>query len=435
MEKRRTTPAPTPDKPWPGFPLFWHKRGYWCCKRGGKHINYTADADESFKQFQADELARSRGESPPSRLSTRHLLRDAINVFLTRQMERHADGEIGDTQFIKYRRELQVILPKVLSLNTRLADFADWDLAGPLFRTIRTAALARGLQVAQRHITYVRAMLDYCSSKKRMLPPPYYGDDFAKPGDAQVWKQRRNDDAKHGGRAWSLEELQALVAGAAKHAKRNPHLYAHVLLGVFCAFGSGDISSLPIKAVDLDKRTIKFPRVKTGRPRLNPLPPVLVDALKASGAKRGTPADARWAHLFFLGHGGKPCNFAPAKTDADGVPELPRRNDTIARNFNRLLARLKLKKRKTGFYSLRAMFRSLAVGGGDADLIAVVMGRRFAYPVDDYYLRGELREKLFALVEHVERQVFTQSVSPPAPTPPAAGQSGAPFRRARKPRA
>src|SRR6185503_14631975 len=103
----------------------------------------------------------------------RYLLKDAVNLYLTRQKRRHDENELSDAQFAKCRHELQVELPKSVRLSIPLSAFRGTspDDRGPahLFHSIRAKAIKRGLQAAHRHIVMVRAVLDYAATKKLML--------------------------------------------------------------------------------------------------------------------------------------------------------------------------------------------------------------------------------------------------------------------------
>jgi hypothetical protein len=417
-----TTPGQTnakPPKPWPGFPLYWHQRGYWMCKRRGQERRYTADATESYEQFVLDESADRKGEDLEQQRK-RYLLKDAVNLYLTRQKKRFEDGELSGVQFAKCRFELERKLPRAVPLSTPLdgfrAKFAGDMGPAKLFGAIRSQAVKRGLEVAHRHVTIVRAALDNAAKKKLMLPPDY-ADDFDPPSPAAMDKVRNALDLKHGERRWTVDELRRIIAeceriGADRRGKRknavrkNPHLLAQVMLALFAGFGSDDCSALHERALLRDVGMVKFPRVKNGRPRLAALPPVAWAAIDASLAERRTPAGDAERGLVFLTYGGRRCNAAKAKSDEKGLVAVGR-NDTIAQNFKRLLQRLDLTRFRAGFKTLRAMARTLMVGAGvDADLIAVVMGRKFRHTVDEYYLRGELRAELFKLAGHVESQLF-----------------------------
>lgn len=406
MKTARTlvTTLPKPEKPWADFPLYWHPRGYWMCRRWGRELRYTRDALQSYELYKRDMEAHRQGE--PLAIKSKYRLADAINYYLTRQKRRLEDGELGAVQFAKCRFELQQQLPLAIAVSTPLSDFtADYPAdprPGELFAKIRSRALKRGLSAAHRHITLVRAMLEYAAARK-MMRSPDYGDDFHPPSKDRMDRQRHERDAKHGDRTWTLDELRVLLAAI---KDRNVHLYAQCLLALFAGFGSDDCSALPKGALRPRDGVVKFPRVKNGRPRVAALPKVVWDALAASQSKRAKPASKSAADLVFLTSNGTKCNAAKQISDEIGLLKSGR-NDTIGVNFRRMLRRTGLERYRAGFKSLRSCCRTILLGANvDADIVAVIMGRPFRFPVDEYYIRGNLRQELVAAAKHIESKLF-----------------------------
>lgn len=506
----RETP-PRQEKPFPDFPLFWHTRGYWACKRNGRQIAYCADWKEAYKRHLQDEDLRTRGEEPAARDRSAYTVRDAINVFLTRQAERMEAGEIQDVQLAKYRRRCEQFGEDV-GLTTRLRRLAGDD--GPeLFSRAHKAAMARGLVAADQYVFYIRAMCTL-AEKRGLMPPPFYGESFEPPTAAQTARAKIAEEQEHGERAWGVEELRTIVSAAAEF---SPHLYAQVLLGLNCAFGADDCAIMRETWIDRKRNLIRGYRGKNTRKRICPIWPVTLAAIDASRQARADaeikPAREEWANRVFLTENGFPVARKVTKLDDNGLVKSTSRVDSIQQNFVRMLERaefkgaieqawdcltrtpratkgrgrraaafdlaaitsieqvrallgrfglpgpktadrkqlakagiadertfdaakaalearvldaglderpLKLIKRKCGFYTLRAMFRSLAVGCGvDRDLISVIKGQKFALAVDEYYLRGDLRGKLCLVSEHVFAELFGGWSSPIRPAPPS----------------
>src|SRR4051812_20618366 len=115
-----TTPVkrakiPKPDVP-PGFPLTWHSRGYWKKKYRGLEFIYEADADRSRARWEKDKAAVDAGlevDQPRKR----YTLRDAVNLYLTRQKRRMDAGDLSPVQFAKVRGELEHHLPRAIRLT------------------------------------------------------------------------------------------------------------------------------------------------------------------------------------------------------------------------------------------------------------------------------------------------------------------------------
>lgn len=506
---RRPYP-PRQEKPYPDFPLYWCLRGYWACKRDSKEVRYTADWQESLRRFQRDEDARAQGLALPSQAhKTGGVVRDAVRVFLERQTERMDDGEISDVQLGKYRAECEHFAA-VVGAVTRLRRLCG-DEGPALFRRAKQAAVERGLVVAERHVYYVRKMLEL-ANRRGLMPPANYGDAFDKPRPEQVARWKVEEEAQHGERAFTNEELREIVAGA---WRRSPHLFAQVLLGLNAGFGADDCAILRDHMIDRDRTLIRSYRGKKMRKRVSPLWPVTLDAIDASRKLRPKPrarAKDDFGDRVFLTEDGDLVARKTVTKDDLGRVKRTARCDSIRLAFDRLVEelqaahdgtrpldrverlvadgfffeprtseevsaelwrreqerdepelvgpkvvtrccndlaeagvlarkpgkrylavdgeavtarvrardamhkagrRMKFVRHKAGFYTLRAMFRSLAVGCGvDNDLIAVIKGQKFDRPVDEYYLRGDLRAKLFDVVDHVYRELFVGWSSP-----------------------
>lgn len=396
---RRARIAPArQEKPYPGFPLFWHARGYWCCKRDGRQINYTSDWKESLSRFEADEKARKNGAAVPSLTLRGYTVDDAKDLFLTAQLDRHTDEKIGDVQMVKYRKECTEFAD-VVGRQTRLLKLCG-EGAPAIFRKAVQAAMARGLIVAERHVCYVRKMLEV-AAKRGYMPPPNYGESFDPPTPEQVARAKIEEERLHGERAWSVNEIREIVAGCHRH---SPQLFAQCLLGINCGFGADDCSLLEGRNIDRDRGLIRAHRGKTLRKRVSPYWPVTLWAIHQVrwGRPPVKPRKKEWADRIFLTDQGKPVVQKHRGTDDNGLLNSASRTDTVAQAFDGVLEKLELKRYKTGFYTLRAMFRSAAVGCGvDNDLIAVIKGQKFQRPVDEYYLRGDLRSMLFKVTDHV----------------------------------
>lgn len=415
---------PKPEKPWPDFPLYWHPRGYWMKRYQGLELRYEADAIKSHERWQKDRVSMDSG-GDTSKPRKRYTLRDVVNLYLTRQKRRLDEGDLSPAHFTKCRAELEFHLPKALSLNTPLESFRAKDptddSSAVLFQKIRSKCVARGLNAAAKHITIVRAAMDFAVGKRLMLPPSY-GDDFDPPSAKRIAAERFRAIQIEGERTWTAEELRTVLKAAddlrtrtrkrrGEAAPENAHLYAQILLGLFAAYGSDDICAIPERALDLKTGVLKGFRAKDpSRPTLAIMPARVVEAIKFSVAHRSDATVEDAGPLMFRTVTGRPCNLASETKDECGILKTIGRNDTIAQNFKRLLKKIGLKKTKTGFKALRAACRTMLAGGGiHEDIIAVMMGRNFRYKVDDYYVRGDLRAEMTKAAEHIESVLFPNS--------------------------
>ena len=400
-----TTPASKPDRP-ADSPFFWHRRGYWAKKIAGRQVSFGADHAAALRMYHRmlDQQAAGNLPRQPRRAG---LLRDAINTFLSRQLERRADGEIGDVQLIRYRDELETHLLATVSKTTRLAEFADDD-APALFRKIRNAAKARGLESFRKHVVCVRAMLNYANRRARIMAPANYCDAFDPPAPEEFRAAKHASRAELGERTWTAQELARIVADAAD----DPIYYAQVLLGLTLGMDAADISDLTVPMIDRERACIYGIRSKTKIEFVAPLLPHVIEAVDAAYALRPRPSEKRWAKRIFLTPDGLPIVRRHTHADAAGDPESYTRTDALGQRFKRRVKGLGLKRHRAGFKTLRACFHTLASDSGHSDLVSIIVGHQFGRPIREYYLRGDLLEKLRGVVAHVWHQVKQTPESP-----------------------
>jgi integrase len=120
--------------------------------------------------------------------------------------------------------------------------------------------------------------------------PVVYGPGFKVPD----LRSFRIEKAKKGEKLFTPDEIKALLAVA------TPSMNAMVMLGINCGFGNADCAQLPLRAIDLDRGWLSFPRPKTGFGRRCPLWPETVAAIRAWLVHRPNPADLADAELVFL---------------------------------------------------------------------------------------------------------------------------------------
>lgn len=414
----RRQPIPRPTLPFEPFPLTWHQRGYFQKKIAGRIVRFTADAQESYDLWRDRHGRTERGDAPISR--KRFTVRDAVNFYLTRQKRRLVAGELSPIQFAKCRLELERHLPRAIAISMPLTDFnataPDDPRPGEMFGKIAAKARRRGLSAMHRHVVLVRACLDH-AARKHLMRAPDYGDDFDPPSIAAIDKARHAADAEHGDRAWTVDELRMILAEAERmgrprqtakgeKAGLNPHIYAQCLLALFAAYGSDDCSALLANSLRREQGVAVSRRAKNGKPVVAWLPDRVWDAIDFSRARRAKPAGGVNPALVFLAGSGHPCNAGKLTEDEHGLLNVGR-NDTIGKNFQRLVKRLGLERKRAGFKTLRAMCRTTLVGADvNEDIVAAIMGRPLRHRVDEYYLRGDLRSELMKAGLHIERQLF-----------------------------
>ena len=183
---------------------------------------------------------------------------------------------------------------------------------------------------------------------------------------------------------------------------------AMILLGINCGLGNSDIANLPIKAVDLKRGWLDFPRPKTGTPRRCPLWAETVAAIREAIDQRPKPKHQEHAGLLFITrHGGK---WAQARVEEPDEKTGKRKmwsDDPVGKEFTKLLTALKLKRPGLSFYALRHTFATVASGSRDQVAVNDVMGHTPASnDMSAVYREAIDDDRLLAVVDHVRKWLF-----------------------------
>jgi integrase len=199
---------------------------------------------------------------------------------------------------------------------------------------------------------------------------------------------------RQGRKLFTAEEVRRLIDTAGTQMK------AMLLLAINCGFGNADCGTLPLAAVDLDRRVIDYPRPKTGAPRRCGLWPETVAALKGALAARKEPKDKARAGVFFVTRYGQ----SWSKTDNAGPHTQATRE---------LLNRLGIDGHRN-FYTLRHTFRTVADGAKDQPAADYIMGHEVSHR-SSVYREAISDERLQAVTDHVRQWLFAEPKAPGLP--------------------
>ena len=418
--------------------LSWHPRGGWCRKfPGDANRTYFGKipAGDAVRAMLREEQRRADGTAAEVKL-TNLKVREAANLFLTHLDQQLKTGAIGAAQRASYGEEVDAFV-RFAGRNRRLSDFCKLTAPEELFKPLRDAAMARGVFAAEKHVTQIRTFLDWCSSTRRFITAPFYADAFHAPTEKEKRARRKAVRREKGVAFWKPEEVRDLLDAA---MRTDVHRTAHVLLMLNGGFGATDLSYLEDGDVDWQRECIHTDRSKTLVPRVVPLWDVTREAMRLSRERRPKPARAEWSTRFFLTMHGRPLvveELVPHRKT--GRPTL-RRTDSVKNWFYQTLSGSKatgkrrgvirlphLKRHRAGAYTLRSVFTTLTMGHGqDRNLEAIVLGQQFDRPIAEFYIRGDQRAKLVAIVDHVREQIWPSSSSSPARAPASAVASAAP---------
>jgi integrase len=383
------------SKPHPDFPLFRHQTGRWAKKVRGKHVYFGKVADDPDGQaalelwlVQKDALLAGRTpRADPAGLTIRELL-DRFMV-----SKRH----LLDTREVTPRRvaELYATCRRIgdaFGMNRPVEDLAADD-----FERLRKAiAKTWGPVRLGNEVQNVRGVFKFGHESGLIAQPVRFGPAFKKPSR----KVMRLNRAKNGPRMFGAEDLRKIVDAAGVPLK------AMILLGINCGFGNTDVACLPIKALDLDRQWVDFPRPKTGISRRCLLWSETVAAIRDALRQRPRPKDKADEELAFVTkYGGRWIKAAVSEPDPDTGKIKMQQDNPVGKEFAKLVKAAGLHRPGLGFYALRHTFET--IGGGSRDQVAVdaIMGHAREDMASLY--REEIGDdRLRAVVDHIHQWLF-----------------------------
>jgi integrase len=380
-----------PTKPYPDFPLFAHGNGSWAKRINGRvyYFGPWKDPDAALNLYleTKDDLFAGRKPRPKAAV-VGCTMADLGNEFLNFKRHRKEAGELTARMFDDYE-SVAVRLVKFFG-PTRLVE----DLRPEDFEELRHQLAKKwGPVTLLNFITRCRGIFKFAHDNGLIPHPVRYGQGFKLPSQKQLRRARN----QKGPRMFEARELVKILALASQP------LESMILLGINCGFGNSDCGNLPLKALDLNRGWLDFPRPKTEVTRRCPLWPETIEALQEWMAHR-PKARAGWdldaAGLVFVTKYGKKW----AKLDKD---------NPISKEMAKLLKELGLHRPGLNFYALRHTFETIA---GETDRQAAVdflMGH--APRSDDMsavYRQRISDDRLRAVTDHVRGWLFGRPAGP-----------------------
>jgi integrase len=347
--QRNIMPKPTrksvSDKPHPDFPLFRHATGRWRKNVNGKSTCFrkiTGDHDgevalEKWLEDKDDLLAgrpRVKSDGLP--------LRDLLNSYLPSKRHLLDTCEITPKHFA----ELHACCRRIgdaFGVTRPVVDLASDD-----FERLRKAIAKKwGPIRLGNEIQRVRSVFKYGYDAGLIDRPVRFGPSFKKP----IRKVIRLNRAKAGPRMFEAAELRTIIDESTQPMK------AMIFFGINCAFGNSDVANLPTKVIDLKTGWVDYPRPKTGIPRRCPLWPETMTVIKEAIRQRPkakSPTDASLA--FITKHGHRWEKVGVSEPDLDTGKIVITTNNPVTQEFGKLTKKIKLHRRRLGFYTLRHTF-------------------------------------------------------------------------------
>ena len=306
--------------------------------------------------------------------------------FLAHHEERRNNGEINPRTYQELFATAKM-LAKTLGRTRAVADLMPDD-----FRKLRAKlAQTRKSPVALRNeMQRVRSVFKFAFDDGLIDAPVRFGKGFEKPGLDVIRRAHEKHRDEHGDRMFEAAELRQILATCGQP------LRAMVMLAANCGFGQSDLSSLPMRAVDLETGWIDFARVKTGIRRRCWLWPETIQAIREWLSERPKAKEPADAGLLFLTVRGARW----VKLNATGSPA-----DALGQEFAKVLDILGLKRPGRSFYALRHTFET--IGGETADQVAVdhIMGH-VPQGMSASYRERIGDDRLHRVAEHVRQWLF-----------------------------
>lgn len=365
-----------PKKPYPGFPLYAHGRGYWAKKIRGKthyfgRIEDGWEAAEALYNRQREDLHAGR---EPRDNDDRITVGDLCDNYLDAGKARVANGEIREMSWndsLRTAKIFSAFLGKTRPVDTlRVLDFEEFR--GYLVRRFNVSTVAG-------HIARTKAMLKWAYDVELLDAPLRVGPNFKRPPAAQFRRHRASKPAQF----FEAAEIHRLYAAAGRQMR------AILLLGINAALGNRDCGELEFRHLDLEGGWITYPRAKTGLSRRAKLWPETIEALQTAIDKRTSPTDRKLRERVLITKYGQ----AWAKPNS--------RDSPVSKEFAKLLNKCKIPKGR-GYYALRHTFRTVADEAGDQVAARYVMGH-VDTSIDDKYRESIADSRLEKVAEYVRQ--------------------------------
>ncbi len=371
-----------PRKPYPDFPLYAHRTGRWAKKIRGK-IHYFGpwrDPEAALERYKRERDDLYAGRTPRTPSDGLDML-GLANRFLTAKQHLVETGELSPRTFADYRVTCERIIAAFG--KTRLVS----DLASDDFLHFRTElAKTRGVVALGNEINRARVVFKFAFDEGLIASPVRYGSSFKRPNRKTLRAARH----ANGPKMFEAGEIKAMLDAAGEQLK------AMILLGINAGYGNSDVATLPLKALDLDRGWVNYPRPKTAVERRAPLWPETIAALRAALAVRPSPKDRAEEGLVFVTRYGQ----SWSKSTCD---------NPVSKEMAKLLKSLGIERPGLNFYALRHTFET--IGGESRDQVAVdyVMGHS-RNDMASIYRERISDERLKAVTDHVRGWLFGKAV-------------------------
>lgn len=350
-----------PSKPYPDFPLFPHASRRWAKKVKGKFEYFGSWADGWEAALAEYERNRDRLYVGKARLPKAGgvTVADLSNRFLTAKMRQRDAGELSGVTFNDYHRACGMVVA-AFGKDRPVVDLTSED-----FEELRSQLAKRyGPTRLGTTIQMIRTACGYGFECGLLDKPVRFGPMFKRPSKRVLRAERQ----KKGPKMFEAAEIRLLLENTGQPIK------AMIMLGINGGFGNHDCATLPQSAIDFKTNWIDHPRPKTAVERRVPIWPETAELLAEAIELRPAAREAEHERLAFLTRFGRPWT----KDD----------DNTLAKEFRKLLGKLNLHRPGLGFYALRHTFETIAGESRDQVAVSHIMGHV------DASMAGVYRERI-----------------------------------------
>jgi len=414
-----------PEKPYPGYPLFFHRSGRIARKvqgktqyfgRWGRRVgplivpveDVPAAAAAALEEFNRQWPFLSQGlPVPDSKDSEAATLNDVVVAFWAAKHAKLKAGDISARHYHDLGRMVKDV-KEAFGAGRRIDSLRPED-----FAKLRQSFSQRlGPTALKNQISKVRSLFRFAYDERLIDKPLHYGQSFAPPSKKAI-RIARNEA---GERLFDVKELrtilealegkQVTVTGSPDPVQiaADPQMRAMLLLGINCGFGNTDVATLPQSALDMDGGWVDFPRPKTAVRRRVPLWPETVAAVRQAIGVRPAASKPEYANRCFLTKTGKPFVRMDKKPGSEELKPM----NYLSMKMTKVLQALHINGRKgLGLYTCRHNFQTVGGKAKDPEAVAAIMGHA-DQSMAAHYREGVDDDRLRAVTETVRQWLWSE---------------------------
>lgn len=364
----------------PGFKLTRHVKG-WVAKIGGK-VRWLAPLDKpqlALERYHQKMRAYQDGrDSPPPVANNSYTLGALGELFVDAKFAKVQAGELKIRTYDGYERGVFKAVEHFGYGTVAL------NIAASGWQGYRNKLAAEcDVHSVARHVGAIRALSKWALLNEHIDRPFRFGTEFNLPSQ----KAMRAAKEQAGDRTYSADQVKTIL----EHAE--PVLKAMFLLSINGGVGNTDIAKLRDANVKADR--IEFKRSKTDVPRVVPLWPETIQAIKEARAMRPAASTPDLEDRVFLTERGLPY----VRDNVDGEGNLTSTTDKIATLFWKGMKTLGITR---SFYDGRRTFQTLGDRKGPPHVVRAIMGHSArGDDMSDRYRQNIPEQQLWDVVNHV----------------------------------